>query len=469
MRLTWWYAGVLALVLISFAVSTYLFLSYTINRQTNETLREISRTFADVVKREQADEDEKTADDFDAINEAVDDLNFRNYRIFVFDRRQKLIAPTNLTPNEANLSGESLARLQNDFSDELQDSAFSIIEENGVGFRVFADKLILDQENFSVSVSHSLNENEKLLARFRNVLFVSVPLAILLASFGGYFLARKSLSPVVAMSETASNIGAKNLHERLPIENERDELGKLAQVFNRLLKRLDESFSQQKRFMADASHELRTPIAIVRGETEVALSKNERTATDYRESLSIVQAESKRMSRLVEDLFTLARADAGQILLVKTQFYLDELLQDCVRAVKSLAEKRDVRLALEAEMEMPFHADEEFVRRLFLNLLDNAIKFTPPKGSVIIRAEISDNSYLITVSDTGKGISTEDKAHIFERFYRADKARSRDENESGAGLGLSIALWISEVHDGTLRLQNSDADGSTFLVKFPVK
>lgn len=204
----------------------------------------------------------------------------------------------------------------------------------------------------------------------------------------------------------------------MPAENDRDELGFLAGSFNALLERLDESFSQQKRFMADASHELRTPIAIVRGESEVALSKDERTAADYRESLTIVHAESKRMSRLVEDLFTLARVDAGQVSLVKTEFYIDELLGECVRAVKSLADKRRVSLDLNAEREMLINADEELLKRLFFNLLDNAIKYTPANGSVKIRTEISDNAYSITVSDTGKGISEEDRKHIFERFYR---------------------------------------------------
>ena len=473
MRLTAWYAGVLALVLALFAVSTYLFLSRAIYRRTDETLSEISRAFADVVAREQANEsDGETTENvgsLDAIREAADDLNFKNYRIFVFDAQKKLVASTGQTVDESNLPAKNLAELQVDFSNASPDSTFFTARENGKTYRAIARKLSLNGQNLEFFVVHSLEEEENLLAGFRNILLVGVPLALFPAIFGGYFLARKSLSPVVAMSATAANIGARNLHkERLPIKNARDELGVLARSFNDLLARLDDAFARQKRFMADASHELRTPIAIVRGESEVALlTKENRTAEDYRESLAVVQAESRRMTHLVEDLFTLARADAGQFPLVKTNFYLNELLDECIRAVKTLAEKAEIVLTLDAETEMPFHADEELVRRLFLNLLDNALKNTPPQGSIKIVAEKIGDVYSTSVADTGKGIAPEDKARVFERFYCADKARSRGEKD-GAGLGLSIALWIAESHGGTLALEKSDANGSIFVVKFQI-
>lgn len=469
MRLTAWYSGVLALVLLLFAVSTYLFLSYAIERQTDESLQEVLNGFTDFVEREKKDSvtEEDEISNAQAVGDVAEDLIFRNYQVFVFDAQNNFVAATVSTPNRANLSNEILAKLQADFSSQIKAENFYTLRDAEINHRLFVQKILLDGENFSFWVEHALNDDEALLQRFFYALLFFVPLALLIAGFGGYFLARKSLSPVVAMSETAKHISAKNLHERLPVENERDELGFLAGSFNALLERLDNSFARQKRFMADASHELRTPIAIVRGESEVALLKDERTAADYRESLAIVHAESKRMSRLVEDLFTLARADAGQVSLVKTEFYLDELLGECVRAVKSLADKRGVSLALDAEREMLINADEELLKRLFFNLLDNAIKYTPADGWVKIRAEISDSAYSITVADTGKGISEEDRKHIFERFYRADKARSRGASESGAGLGLSISLWISEAHDGKLKLVKSDANGSAFLVELP--
>jgi heavy metal sensor kinase len=294
----------------------------------------------------------------------------------------------------------------------------------------------------------------------------------LLASIGGYFLARKSLAPVVRMSESAARIGAANLHERLPIINERDELGGLARVINALLARLDASFEQQRRFMADASHELRTPVAIMRSETEVALSQQERSNGELRESLAIVKDETRRLTRIVEDLFTLARADAGQYKLTSKEFYLDELAAEVAHSVRTLVAERELTLQLDATQEMPICGDENLLRRLLLNLLDNAIKHTQRGGAVIISCKREAIRYVITVSDTGVGIPAEAQPHIFDRFYRADSSRLRAEEDgagltSGAGLGLSIARWIAEAHDGTLELLHSSNEGTVFQLILP--
>lgn len=318
----------------------------------------------------------------------------------------------------------------------------------------------------------ALDEQEDLLEGAGGALLIAVPLALLLASIGGYFLARKSLAPVVSMSDKAARISAANLHERLPVANERDELGRLALIFNNLLARLDQSFEQQRRFMADASHALRTPVAIVCGEAEVALSQSERASADYRESLAIVHDEGRRLTRIVEDLFTLARADAGQYRLSLTDFYLDELVGEAVRSVRTLVADRGLSLHLTAPLEMPFRGDEGLLRRLVLNLLDNAIKHTPADGRVTVTCERKEDDYLLIVTDTGSGIPPEAQPHIFERFYRADKARSRGDADSanftgGAGLGLSIARWIAEVHNGQIDLLCSNEQGSTFVAKFP--
>jgi len=185
---------------------------------------------------------------------------------------------------------------------------------------------------------------------------------------------------VVKMSATAARIGAANLHERLPVANERDELGALAGVINALLARLDASFEQQRRFMADASHELRTPVAIMRSEAEVALSREERSNQELRESIVIFKDETKRLTGIVEDLFMLARADAGQYKLASKEFYLDEVAGEVARAVRTLVAARGLTLQLDAAEEMPFRGDEHLVRRLLLNLVDNAIKYTPAGG-----------------------------------------------------------------------------------------
>jgi len=252
-----------------------------------------------------------------------------------------------------------------------------------------------------------------------------------------------------------------------------------AAVFNNLLSRLAASFEQQRRFMADASHELRTPLSIVSGEAEVALSQVSRSTEDLRESLYIVHDEGRRLTRIVEDLFTLARADAGQYKLASQDFYLDEIIAEAAHSVRTLVAERGLTLQCDATIEMPFRGDENLLRRLILNLLDNAIKHSTSGGKVIVLCERRRSEYQVSISDTGRGIPPEAQPHIFERFFRADRARTRTTSDrlhdngnngqvSGAGLGLAIAQWIAEAHKGTLVLLHSDSSGTVFQFKLPV-
>jgi len=273
---------------------------------------------------------------------------------------------------------------------------------------------------------------------------------------------------VVAMSSQAGRIGAENLHDRLLVRNTKDELGHLAQSFNQLLDRLDESFEHQRRFVADASHELRTPVAILSGEAEVALSKKDRSSEEYRESLEILRNEALRLKQIVENLFTLTRADIGQFPLTPTNFYLDELASDCVHNFRALAQAKQISLKCEAQSELLVVADEALLRRMFANLLDNAIKYTAAGGVVSVSSARSGSFYAISFSDSGPGIPTELQPRIFERFFRADKSRtSLDSATGGAGLGLAICRWIAEAHHGRLELTRSDSTGSTFTVLLP--
>jgi heavy metal sensor kinase len=319
-------------------------------------------------------------------------------------------------------------------------------------------------------IATPLRNQEQTIESARQAFAVAIPVALLLAGLGGYFLARKSLAPVVTMGEQAARIGASNLDERLPVPENNQELGRLAISFNELLARLDESFAQQRRFMADASHELRTPVAVVCGESEVALSNNTREASEYRESLAIVNDEGQRLTRMVEDLFTLARADAGEYPLVLSDFYLDECLGECVRSVRTLAAQKELVMSYQPPpTEIAFRGDESLVRRMVLNLLHNAIKYTPHGGQVHVVLKDHQQSCEVIISDTGPGIPRAAQPHVFDRFFRVDKARSRDEslNGSGAGLGLSIAKWVAELHGGSIKLENSGGAGATFVISLP--
>lgn len=220
--------------------------------------------------------------------------------------------------------------------------------------------------------------------------------------------------------------------------------------------------------MADASHELRTPVAILRGEAEVALSQQARPVEEYRESLSVLHQEAQRLTHIVEDLFTLTRADAGQYPLQPSDFYLGELIAECMHSARTLALAKRISLAFDNETEAPIHADESLLRRMVLNLLDNAIKYTPEGGRVTVECHCEGGEYALSITDTGTGIPPELRPRIFERFFRADQARSRSESDGGgAGLGLAISRWIATAHQGRLELTRSDSTGSTFTAYLP--
>jgi signal transduction histidine kinase len=391
---------------------------------------------------------------------------------------------------------------------EVADRGFGNVVVGAVHFRAHLTGAQVASERVTLVALESLELQRDFMEDIRTTLLRVIPAALLIASIGGYFLALKSLAPVVAMSETAAQIGARNLHQRLPVQNARDELGYLASTFNGLLQRLDRSFEQQRRFMADASHELRSPVAIIRGEAEVALSKA-RTSEEYRESLAIALDEARRLSQIVDDLLTLARADAGEYPLRPRDFYLEELAGDCIRAARTMAAARAITLSYEPDGEMPIRADEALVRRLVMNLLDNAIKYTPEGGKVSLACTRAGGEYALTLRDTGPGIPAEARDKIFERFFRLDPActpasrrvvgktdgeegtpntgrlsadfqpehaetarasmtaEATAARTSGAGLGLAIARWIAEAHDGRLQLMHSDASGSVFTVYLP--
>jgi heavy metal sensor kinase len=259
-------------------------------------------------------------------------------------------------------------------------------------------------------------------------------------------------------------MSAKNLKERLEVRNPNDELGRLAGVLNGLLARLDRSFESMRSFTADAAHELRTPLSIIRGESDVALSQD-RDEAEYKQALAIIQDEARRLSRLVDDMLSLARADAGQRPLEIRELYLNDLAEECCRATQVLALQKGISLSLQPSPDISVRGDEDLLRRLILNLLDNAIKYTPPGGVVSLEVVEEETSIRIVVTDTGIGIPPEAALRIFERFYRVGKARSRV--DGGSGLGLAIAKWAAEAHEGTINCTSAPGEGSSFVVDLP--
>ena len=470
-RLTLWYTGLLALFLVLLSLTTYFIFWRSTLQRTDINLAELSEAFLTTVQAEMLDNRGPDAAKV-AAQVAIVEHRFRDHVFAVIDPKGGVLTTSQELPNEEVPAGLlSSAAFQKLLADSA--SAERLVENmkgGRSGYRAFVRKFPLKGQTYTLVILQSLYAQDEMLEEVRQTFAWVIPMAIFLASIGGYFLARKSLAPVVAMSSQAGRIGAENLHERLPIQNAKDELGRLAASFNELLERVDQSFERQRRFMSDASHELRTPAAILRGESEVALSRAERPAEEYRESLAVLHAEAQRLTQIVEDLFTLTRADAGQYPLSPKEFYLDELVADCTHAARSLALAKQIALTCEVPEELPIRADEALLRRMILNLLDNAIKYTPARGGIAVSCERSGNEYALNVTDSGPGIPEGLHQRVFERFFRADKARTRSENDGGgAGLGLSIARWIAEAHHGRLVLARSDSSGSTFTALLPAQ
>lgn len=472
-RLTLWYTAVLVLVLVAMALLTGLVFLGSVERKIDADLSELADSFLVTVRAEL--EDQTGPDPFKvAIEVAIAEHLLRDHVYAILDASGK--------PMVSSLEGASVGSVRGAPRDLLQsasfqeflratsgtDREFGKVKGGRSGYRAYVRRFSARGNNYSLVILRSLHPQQEMLEQVTATFAWAIPVAILLASGGGYFLARKSLAPVVAMSSQASRIGAANLHARLAIQNERDELGLLARSFNNLLDRLSESFERQRRFMADASHELRTPVAILRGESEVVLSQRERSLEEYRESLGVLHHEAERLTHIVEDLFTLTRADAGQYPLQPCDFYLEELVGECVHSTRTLALAKKISLAFDGASESPMQGDESLLRRMILNLLDNAIKYTPEGGRVTVACRRHGHLYELSITDTGAGIPGDLQPRIFERFFRADKARSHRESDGGgAGLGLAISRWIAEAHQGRLELTRSDLTGSTFTAYLP--
>jgi two-component system OmpR family sensor kinase len=476
-RLTLWYAGVLAVVLVVLAFATYFILRQSTAQRADSSLAELGDAFLTTLRAEMKDEAGPETLKRAAL-EAIAEHRFRDHVYVVLDPTGALVVSSRDLPTALPTSSqEESSRIVNSDSfralvksSSRADRVLQNVKGEKGGYRGYVRHFVENGQAYTLVVLQSLHSQKEMFRELAQTFALGIPIAVLLASAGGYFLAYKSLAPVVAMSTQAGRIGAATLHERLPVKNEKDELGHLARSFNQLLDRLDQSFDRQRRFMADASHELRTPVAILRGEAEVALSRPDRKPEEYRESLAVLRAESQRLTHIVEDLFTLARADAGQYPLSPHDFYLDELVADCARTTRTLALAKRITLNCDAAQELPIHADEALLRRMILNLLDNAFKYTAEGGSVSVAGRREGAEYALSTTDTGPGIPVELQPRIFERFFRADRARSRAESDGGgAGLGLSIARWIAEAHHGRLELTRSNASGSTFTAYLPAK
>lgn len=473
-RLTLWFTVVLGIPLVAFAVATYVVFDRTLLERTDHFVGDALSAFA----RELGNERRLAPDNATAARTTVHEVRFRQLQIVIADSAGQLVAASEADAAEGAEAGPPAFEAERALAaaGRVTAEAPRLITLAGPGgnYRLHARLLVLAGQPLLLAGVSPLHDVEEVLARIRRAFLVAIPLLLAAAAAGGYFMARRSLSPVSAMGARAAAITDANLHERLPVVSPHDELGGLATVINSLLDRLERAFAQQRRFMADASHELRTPTAILATEAQVTLSRLHRSEAEYRESMTVMEGAAGRLTRIVDDLFLLARADAGHLVARHRDIYLDEVVHNATRAVRPIAERRGVRVELLPVVDAPFHGDADLLGRLLLNLLDNAIKFSVGGGTVTVALSRHDDRaqarYEIRVVDDGPGIAPDVQERVFERFFRGDPARGRVEptETSGAGLGLAIARRIAEAHGGTLQLVASRPGRTEFCLTLPI-
>jgi heavy metal sensor kinase len=316
-----------------------------------------------------------------------------------------------------------------------------------------------------IQVGMSRENLDKTLRRFLWVMAGIFPVALLLAGGGGWVLARKALKPVDQMTETARRISAEHLNRQVQGSGAGDELDRLAQTLNDMLGRLNVAFQEVRQFSADASHELQTPLTVLKGEIEVGL-RSPRRPEEYQAILRSALEETDRIARLVEGLLLLSRSDTGVLRMDRRSVNLKNLIEEVIQEVRSLAELHSVELRIGPTELAQVQGDPDHLRRLLRNLVDNGVKYTPSGGSVEISLRRDEKFAILRVSDTGMGIAEEDQEKVFRRFYRTAAARAQ--SESGAGLGLAISRSIVEAHGGRIEVQSAVGKGSLFTVSLPL-
>jgi heavy metal sensor kinase len=333
----------------------------------------------------------------------------------------------------------------------------------GRRFRAAQQSASFNGQRYIVTALGSLEPVERQRSEFLYALWIGFLVALAVGAIGGWAVSRHALAPLTAMAKEVTAITERDPGKRLQVPPTRDELAQLGTAFNSLLDRLSAALVAERQFMADASHQMRTPVSVLRTTAQVMLRREGREEREYRESLTIVAEQSERLARLVDAMFLLARAEIAGWTLRTEPLYLDELISECARAVAVLAAEREVHVATSGDIDVPFTGDDALLRHMTINLLENAVRYTRVGGRVVVSLNRLPDRIVIRVSDEGPGIPPADRERIFERFVRLDQ------KYDGAGLGLAMARRIAEAHGGQLTLESSDTRGSCFAVNLPLR
>jgi heavy metal sensor kinase len=344
---------------------------------------------------------------------------------------------------------------------------FEAVEIEHHPLRFYSERISVNGTPYTVQVAAPMREAFEALEWFRLMLIFVAPVLLIAASLGGYWISKRALDPVDQISHAAQRISIENLADRLQVPQTGDQLQRLSETLNQMFSRLEGSVRRIKQFTADASHELRAPISLIRTTAEVAALRRNRPSAEYLEALDEILAESERTSQVVDSLMLLARADSGKETLDSMPIDATNIVRGAAEQGEKLARNHGLHFEVSVpDISLPVLGDTDALRRALLILMDNAANYTPPGGSVKVTQATINGFAVISVIDTGIGIAHEEVPHIFDRFWRSDKARSRE--HGGAGLGLSIAKWIAEMHGGTVEVESEPGKGSVFRLRVPL-
>jgi len=457
-RLTVWYGGILALILIVFSSGVYIYFKNSLQKSIDTKIKSIGEVLSSSLT-----ESHNTSifGNFERYLENVLGRKPKGKFIQIIDSSGKIGAkmsdietetvPTSFSTLERALKGEVIYETIEGARPRLRIITIPIVEEN-------------KKVTSIVQVGTSLEDFDETMKKLLIIMIISIPTSLSVTIVIGYFMAKKALKPVDQIRKTAIKISSSNLDERIDIGKRRDELSRLAETFNDMITRLKDAFQRINQFSIDVSHELKTPLTILKGETEVTLRKD-RENEDYRKLLKSHLEEVDRMTRIVDDLLLLSKADSEEIRLNIEDIALRDLVVDICMDMKIFADNKGIELIVSELEDVRLKGDELKLRRMLWNVVQNGIKYTEKGGKVEISSYVNNGYVWIDVKDNGVGISEKDMKYIFDRFYRGDKSRRR---ESGSGLGLSISKWIAEAHRGVIEVKSRPLEGSLFSIKLPI-
>jgi heavy metal sensor kinase len=452
-RLTVWFTAVFLCGFVILGIAMWAGWNYTLSSGRDRTLTRRATRAYEVLSTFSSQPADLLSARYDEFADSTPEGNL----IRVFDGGGRLLFPQHSSAPQ-DFPWPKLNRTP---SDSFQNVVF-----RGRDFRVLQHPTAVGADDLLILVGGQLEDNRLMLARFTTGLVETIPVLLAATALAGYFMSRRALQPVDRLTAAVRSLSIGNLSERLPISQTGDELQRLAETCNDMLSRLEAAVTQIKRFTADASHELRSPLSFICMMSEYAL-RNPNLQPQIRESFEEILAESHEATRLLEDMLVLARADAGHVDRAFERTDLASLAKDALERARVPAEAKGHRLTLQcAGGPFEVRGDRSSLRRLIWTLLDNAIKYTPKAGRVEVVLEGNSAQVRLRVSDTGVGIPAHLLPRVFERFFRADPARSQ---EDGTGLGLAIAKWIADVHQADLSVESEVGAGTAFVVVFPIE